>query len=89
MFVPSLQNILFLSTDLPQKRGDFASDYGDTVHRQMDAHIDYADLPTAVSLSSAVVIVMRNAYLEELHQTHILYYFNTGNYDWIVSTKNP
>jgi hypothetical protein len=59
MFVPSLQNIPFLSTGLQQKRGDFASDYGDTVHRQMYAQVGCADLPTAVSPSSDVLIVMK------------------------------
>jgi hypothetical protein len=40
-----------------------------------------ADLQTAISLSSAVVIVMRKTYFEELHQIYILYFSNTGKYD--------
>lgn len=45
----------------------------------MDAHVGYGDLPTVVSLSSAVVVVMRNA------SNSYFVFFNTGNYNWIVS----
>jgi hypothetical protein len=38
-----------------------------------------------VSLSSNVVIFMKDVYLEELLETCILYSFNAGCYDWTVS----
>jgi hypothetical protein len=40
-------------------------------------------LETIVSLSSAVVFT-KNSFLE-VFETHILYYFIIGCYDWVVS----
>jgi hypothetical protein len=47
------------------------------------------DLPTTVSLSSAVVIFIKNAYSEELLDTRILYsVLNIEYYYWIAGTRN-
>jgi hypothetical protein len=43
------------------------------------------DMPSLVMLSSAVVIFMKDIYLEELlKETCILYFFNIGSYVWSV-----
>jgi hypothetical protein len=48
-------------------------------------------LSTVVSVSSAVVILMKNEYLEALLETYILHFFNTECYDQIlkVAVQGP
>jgi hypothetical protein len=43
------------------------------------------DLPTVVYLLSTIIIIMKSAYLEELLETFIFYFFNIEYFDWIVS----
>jgi hypothetical protein len=45
-------------------------------------------MPPVVSLLSAVVIFMESAYLEEMLEAYILYFFYIGCYDWIMSMQS-
>jgi hypothetical protein len=51
--------------------------------------LQQVDFWTTVFLLSASIILMKNSYLEELHETWIMYFLNTGCYDWIVSMQRP
>jgi hypothetical protein len=45
-------------------------------------------LPVIVSLSSVVAIFGGKNPLKELPESCILYFFNTGCYDWLMSMLN-
>jgi hypothetical protein len=45
-------------------------------------------LPITVSVSSAEVIFTKNAYLQELPETCILYYFSIGRYEWMINMRS-
>jgi hypothetical protein len=46
------------------------------------------DLSAIVYLSSAVVIIMKNAYLEEPVKTSVLYFFSIGCNNCIMNVQN-
>jgi hypothetical protein len=44
-------------------------------------------LPTVMSPLSATDVFIKKVYLEEFLETRILYFLNSGCYDWILNTR--